>query len=98
MHARRATILGCVSRGNAEICGWESKNTMRIALTVAVCVFLIAGASDAAAQVGQPWTDRGYVNLNAGFESTSGEFTDARSFRLYDEDGSIRIAQAVDSG
>lgn len=71
---------------------------MRKALTVAVYVLLIAGARDAAAQVGQPWTDRGYVSLNAGFESTSGEFSDARTFRLYDENGSIRINQAVDSG
>ena len=67
-------------------------------MTLAVCALLILSARDAAAQVGRPWTDRGYVNLNVGFESVSGELNDATTFRQYDEDATLSIAQAIDSG
>ena len=71
---------------------------MRKALTVAVCVLFVASARDAAAQAGQPWTDRGYVNLSVGVETTSGSLTDARTFPLYDENATFNTSQSVDSG
>ncbi len=72
----------------------------RQAVTFAVCaLLLILSARDAAAQLGgRPWTDRGYVNLNVGFESVSGELNDVTTFRQYDEDATLSIAQAIDSG
>lgn len=70
----------------------------RYVLTIAVSLLAIISARDATAQVGQPWTDRGYINLNAGFESTSGTLTDATTVRIYDEDGSFNVTQPVDSG
>jgi hypothetical protein len=56
------------------------------------------GASHASAQVGQPWTDRGYFNLNVGFETSSGTLSDAAAFAIYDEVGNKRVDQNVDSG
>ena len=75
----------------------------RKALTLAVCLFLVGSAQDAAAQFGQPWTDRGYFNFNIGFETTSGTLSDARIFRLpndaeFPEDGSLSVQSGVDSG
>lgn len=61
-------------------------------------VFVLVAASAASAQVGQAWTDRGYASLNVGFETASGTLTDATTFRLYDENGSLSVSQAVDSG
>jgi hypothetical protein len=70
----------------------------RKALTVAVCVLLIASARDAAAQA-QTWTDRGYVNFSLGIETgSSGSLSGTRTFRLYDEDGTFNINQSFDSG
>lgn len=71
---------------------------MKKAMTCAVCALVALSARDASAQVGQPWTDRGYLNLSVGFESVSGELNDATTFRLYDEDASLSVAQAIDSG
>jgi hypothetical protein len=71
---------------------------MKKALLFAVCLFVALNARDAAAQTVREWTDRGYANVNIGFESGSGELNDAATFRLYDEDGSLSVAQAVDSG
>jgi hypothetical protein len=65
------------------------------AVTIAT---LFAGASHASAQVGEPWTERGYFNLNAGFETSSGTLSDAVTFTLYDETGNKRVDQNVDSG
>ncbi len=70
----------------------------RRVLTVAVCVLLAASAREALAQAPLPWGDRGYVNVNVGFESTSGTLNDATTFRLYGEDGTKRVQGAVDSG
>lgn len=70
----------------------------RQAFTFVICMLLF-GATDAAAQVGQPWTERFYFNLNGGFESSSASgLEDARTFRIYDEDGSLTASQNVDSG
>lgn len=70
----------------------------RTVLTIAVCVLLTASPYEAVAQAPQPWIDRGYVNVNLGFESTSGTLNDATTFRLYDEDGTKAVESAVDSG
>lgn len=67
-------------------------------LTTIATAVLIAGASQASAQVGQPWTDRGYFNLNVGFETSSGTLSDAATFTIYEEAGNKRVEQNVDSG
>jgi hypothetical protein len=66
--------------------------------TAVVCIALVAGARDAAAQIGEPWTDRGYFNLGGGFESVSGQLNDAGTRQIYGEQGNLSISQAVDSG
>ena len=71
---------------------------MKNALSYAVCLLVVFTARNAAAQIGQPWTDRGYFNLNGGFEPASGNLTDAITRRIYDEDGTFSVAQPVDSG
>jgi hypothetical protein len=77
----------------------ELDTTMhRRALTIAVCLLLAASVRDAAAQASQAWTDRGYVNLNVGFESTSGTLNDATTFTLYDEAGTKAVEASTDSG
>jgi hypothetical protein len=70
----------------------------RKAVIFVLCMGLVATARDAAAQVGQAWTDRGYVNVSAGAETTSGELDGARNFRLYGENGTISVRQGIDSG
>jgi hypothetical protein len=67
-------------------------------LTAITTVMLLAAAGQASAQVGQPWTERGYFNLNVGFETTSGTLSDASTFTIYDESGNKRVDQNVDSG
>ncbi len=78
----------------------ESKIEMhRLAVTAVLFVFFAATTPrDASAQIGQAWLDRGYLNLSAGFETVSGGLTDARTFRLYDEDGTLSVSQSLDSG
>lgn len=63
-----------------------------------VCALLVASARETAAQVGQPWTDRGYGSLSVGFEGTSGTLADAITFTLYDETGTKSVDAGVDSG
>jgi hypothetical protein len=72
--------------------------TMKKALLFAVCLLVALSVRDAAAQTVREWTDRGYANVNIGFESGSGNLNDTATFRLYDEDGTLSVAQAVDSG
>jgi hypothetical protein len=69
----------------------------RKVVTAAVALVLIATAAPASAQVGS-WLDRGYFNLNVGFETTSGTLTDATTFTLYGEPGTRTLEQNVDSG
>jgi hypothetical protein len=59
---------------------------------------LVVGTSQASAQVGQPWIERGYFNLNVGFETSSGTLSDAATFAIYEEIGNKRVDQSVDSG
>jgi hypothetical protein len=70
----------------------------RKVLTVAVVLLLVTSVREASAQVGDPWSDRGYLNVNIAFGGSSGTFTDARTFRLYDEDGALEVATSFDSG
>jgi len=70
----------------------------RSAVSIAVIVVFGVFAQHASAQVGQPWTDRGYLNLNVGFESTSGTLNDSTTFTLYEESGTKTVEQATDSG
>jgi hypothetical protein len=65
---------------------------------IVTTALLLSAASQASAQVGQPWTERGYFNLNVGFETTSGTLSDAATLTIYDEVGNMRVDQNVDSG
>jgi len=71
---------------------------MKKVVVFAVSMLVALSASDAAAQLSAPWTDRGYLNLNVGFESVSGELADATTFSIYDETGTLSVAQPIDSG
>jgi hypothetical protein len=72
----------------------------RRALTAATCLLMVFTVRDASAQIGQPWTDRGYFNLNLGFETTSGTLSDAKTFQLPGdtENGTLEVLSNVDSG
>lgn len=70
----------------------------RTVLTAAVCVFLAASVRDVSAQIGQPWIDRGYLNLSVGFESGSDTLNDDTTFPLFQETGTKAVAASVDSG
>ena len=84
-HCEAACVLACV--------------TMRSGIVLSVlCVCALAAAQPVSAQIGQPWEDRGYVNLNVGFESASGVLSDARGFVVYDESATIATTVNQDSG
>lgn len=70
---------------------------MQKPLTFAVFSLVILVARDTAAQP-LPWTDRGYFNLNVGFESASDDYTDTGTRPVYDENATFSVAQSVDSG
>jgi hypothetical protein len=70
---------------------------MKKALTFVVFSLVILVARDTTAQP-LPWTDRGYFNLNIGFESGSDDYTDEARPLVYDEQAVFRTAQSVDSG
>lgn len=70
---------------------------MKKALTFVICTLVILVARDTAAQP-LPWAERGYFNLNVGFESASDDFTDTGTRRIYDENANLSTAQSVDSG
>jgi hypothetical protein len=71
---------------------------MKNAFLFAMCTLVALTSRDAAAQVGQSWTDRGYLNLNVGFDSVSDELADATTFSIYDESGTASISQPIDAG
>jgi hypothetical protein len=84
----------------------------RMTWTFALPLMLTLGAGSAAAQTPattqpttaqagpgpQAWLDRGYFNLNLGFETTSGTLNDSGGFRLYEELGTKTVEHNVDSG
>ena len=67
---------------------------------IAMSVRAAAAQGAAPAQTTQTidWLDRGYFNLNIGFETTSGELNDSVTFPLYGETGTKSVTQNVDSG
>jgi Outer membrane protein beta-barrel domain len=70
----------------------------RKALTVAVLLVLAGSVREASAQYGDPWTERGYFNLNIGFGGAD-SFTDSRIFQLYEPDeGTLTVETSFDSG
>lgn len=72
---------------------------MRRWSVLAVMGIVLAGAErEAAAQVFGEWIDRGYANVNVGFETGSGTLNDAGTFTIYGEPGTRAVQQAVDSG
>jgi Outer membrane protein beta-barrel domain len=71
---------------------------MKKALLVTVCLLVALSARTAAAQSVREWTDRGYVNINFGFDKGSSDLTDTGTFTLYEESGSLSVAQAIESG
>ena len=70
----------------------------RKVLTVAFLLALATSVREASAQVGDPWTDRGYFNLNIAFGGGDGSFEDAGTFRLYGEDGALAVSTIYDAG
>ena len=77
---------------------WRLVMYPKAAVVVAVFTLSAVTAQNASAQVGQPWTDRGYLNLSLGFETTSGTLNDATTFTLYDETGTKTVEHGTDSG
>lgn len=69
-----------------------------LTLALGLVLVLAASATDAFAQAGQPWTDRGYLNVNIGFETGSGTLIDATTFTKDDEAGTLAVESGVDSG
>jgi hypothetical protein len=74
-------------------------NSSKAPLSIGVALWLLATAAPASAQGGiAAWIERGYFNVNLGFETTSGTLNDATTFTLYEETGSLTMEQNVDSG
>ena len=71
---------------------------VRKVLTVSVCVLIIASAREASAQAIKQWIDRGYANVNIGFESSSDTLADSTTFVVYDDTGAKSVSAEVDSG
>lgn len=68
-------------------------------LSIGVAVWLLATAAPASAQGGiAAWIERGYFNVNLGFETTSGTLNDSTTFTIYEETGALTMQQNVDSG
>jgi hypothetical protein len=65
-----------------------------------VLALVLVMVSQVSAQTTQPqdWLDRGYLNLNVGFETTSGTLNDRVNFPIYGESGTKEVSQNVDSG
>jgi hypothetical protein len=69
------------------------------ALSIGVALWLLATAAPASAQGGiAAWIERGYFNINLGFETTSGTLNDSTTFTIYEETGALTMEQNVDSG
>ncbi len=68
----------------------------RYAVTLVVCG-LLAASTDASAQM-REWTDRGYANINVGFEGGADTLSAVRDFVVYQEPGRVTVNQDVDSG
>src|SRR5262245_16920264 len=80
-----------------RVTGVESTMHRKASIVVA-CALLAASARAASAQSVQPWIDRGYLNVNLGFEKGSGTLEDSATFSLYEETGTKNVLANVDSG
>lgn len=60
---------------------------MKIITAGLFCVALCAAATPAHAQMA--WTDKGFVNVNVGFQAGSQDFTVATPFEIYGEEGTV---------
>jgi hypothetical protein len=68
---------------------------------LAVSASTVSAQGTPAAQAGpglRDWLDRGYFNINIGFETSSGTLNDSVTFPLYGENGTKSVDQNVDSG
>lgn len=72
-----------------------------------VGALLIAVSQNAAAQTPAPapapapssgWEDRAYINVGFGVESGNSDFTDTRTFSIYDETGTLTSTSSFSSG
>lgn len=68
----------------------------RYVVTLMVCG-LMAGAATVSAQ-SREWTDRGYANINLGFQGSPGDIEAARTFTIYQESGLVGVNSEVDGG
>lgn len=66
-------------------CGW----------TLMVVTLVGIGARGASAQTMHPWTDRGFVNVNGGFQTQARTATAEGSQPLYDEDATFEASIGV---
>lgn len=69
---------------------------MKIMTTGLLCLALCALATPASAQM--TWTDKGFFNLDVGFQSGTGDFTVTTPFELYGETGSVASTQNIGGG
>lgn len=81
----------------------------RIVTNLMVGALLVAVSQNAAAQTPAPapapapaptsgWEDRAYVTVGFGVESGNSDFTDTRTFTLYEEPGTLTSASSFSSG
>lgn len=77
----------------------------RTVTTLMVSALLVAGSQNAAAQTQAPtpaptigWEDRAYINVGFGIESGDTDFTDTKSFTIYEEGGSLASNNSFSSG
>lgn len=65
--------------------------------TLLACA-LIGGFAQSAAAQNKGWEDRAYINIGFGVESGTTDFSDTKSFNIYDEGGSISSKTTFTSG
>ncbi|MEO8682422.1 MAG: hypothetical protein ABI665_25460, partial [Vicinamibacterales bacterium] len=75
----------------------------RTVTTLMFVALLVALSQNAAAQTPAPapasgWEDRAYINVNWGVESGNTDFTDTKSFSLYEETGTLTSTSSFSSG
>lgn len=68
----------------------------RHVVTLVVCG-LLAASGNAAAQA-RPWTDRGYANINFGFQPSPGDVEAEITRTVYQEEGLLNVNGQVDGG
>ncbi|MGE0041210.1 MAG: outer membrane beta-barrel protein [Vicinamibacterales bacterium] len=71
---------------------------LRYALTLLVTAGLAVGTVHEASAQAREWTDRGYININGGFQSSTVDLNDTADIRRYGEDGRLVVNGGADSG